>query len=420
MHGYYQLSPVRDNQCRSHRSGIACGSCEEGYTLSFDSIECLDLNECTTEQTILVLVLVLLYWIVIIMAVFSLMRFKVEIGYLYAITYYYSVVDLILNQNWYLSSVLNTTINIISSTAKIIPQFLGKFCFIKNMSGIDQQFIHYIHPVAVSLFLVLITILARRSHRLSLFISKGIIHVICYLLLLSYTSVATTSLLLMRPLIFHDIDKVYTYVSPDIEYLHGRHLPYAIVAMLFTIVFVIGLPLLLGIEPFLNSKINFVKIKPLLDQFQGCYKNNYRCFAAYYMICRLVIIIIIIADSSKDFVLQYSLIAVCVITALIHLILKPYSNPLLNNFDGAILQLLILISTLPFVEFFDDSDPTLLMIITFIIVMLPLLIFITMSLMINKEKIKRISAYNYIKCLQLHLRKYNQIPLEEPADEEEY
>ena len=33
--GYYQLSPVRDNQCRSHRSGIACGSCEEGYTLSF-------------------------------------------------------------------------------------------------------------------------------------------------------------------------------------------------------------------------------------------------------------------------------------------------------------------------------------------------------------------------------------------------
>ena len=79
--GYYQLSPVRDNQCRSHRSGIACGSCEEGYTLSFDSIECLDLNECTTGQTILVLALILLYWIVKIVAVFSLMRFKVEIGY---------------------------------------------------------------------------------------------------------------------------------------------------------------------------------------------------------------------------------------------------------------------------------------------------------------------------------------------------
>ena len=421
--GYYQLSPERDDQCRSHRSGIACGSCEEGYALSFDSIECLDLNECTTGQTILVLALILLYWIVIIVAVFSLMHFKVKIGYLYVITYYYSMADLILNQNWYLSNALDSTVNIMSSSAKIIPQFLGKFCFIMSISGIDQQFIHYIHPVAVSLFLVMITVLARRSPKLASFISKEIIRVICYLLLLSYTSVATTSLLLMRPLIFHDVDKVYTYVSPDIEYLHGRHLAYAIVAILFTIIIVIGLPLLLGLEPFLNSKINFVKVKPLLDQFQGCYKDKYRCFAAYYMICRLVIIIIIIADSSNDFVLQFSLLTVCVITALIHLILKPYSNPLLNKFDGVILHLLILISALPFVKFFDDFDPMLLMIITFIIVMLPLLISITMSLMINKKKIKNFPSYCYTKCLLIHLRGYNRIPLEEVeelSDEEEY
>ena len=422
--GYYKLSPVRDNQCKSHRSGIACGSCEEGYTLSFDSIECLDLNECTTGQTVLVLALILLYWIVIIVAVFSLMHFKVGIGYLYAITYYYSVVDLLLDQNWYLSSVLNTTINVISSTAKIIPQYLGKFCFIKNMSGIDQQFIHYMHPVAISLFLVMISVLARRSRRLASFISKGIIRVICCLLLLSYTSVATTSLLLMRPLIFHDVDKVYTYVSPDIEYLHGRHLAYAIVAILFTIIIVIGLPLLLGLEPYLNSKINFVKIKPLLDQFQGCYKDKYRCFAAYYMICRLVIITIIIANSSNDLILQCLLSTFCVITALIHLILKPYSNPLLNDFDGAILQLLILSSALtPYVEFIDDSDTTVLMGITFATVLLPLLIFVTMSLIINKKKIKKFPSYCYTKCSQIHLRKYNQIPLEEveeSADEEEY
>ena len=36
--GTCDLHPLRDNQCRAHRSGTACGSCEEGYTLSFDSI----------------------------------------------------------------------------------------------------------------------------------------------------------------------------------------------------------------------------------------------------------------------------------------------------------------------------------------------------------------------------------------------
>ena len=423
--GYYHLSPVRVNQCRSHRSGTACGNCEEGYTLSFDSVECINVKNCTTGKTILVLALILLYWVAIITSVFSIMHFKIRIGYFYAITYYYSVVDLLLNQNLYLSSALNTTINVMSSIAKITPQFLGKLCLITNMSGIDQHFIHYIHPIAVSIFLVMITVLARRSRRLSHFISKGIIHVICCLLLLSYTSLATTSLLLMRPLIFHDVDKVYAYVSPDIEYFHGRHLAYAIVAVLFIIVIVIGLPLLLAFEPFLNSKINFIKIKPLLDQFQSCYKDKYRCFAAYYMICRLVIITIIIANSSSDFVFQYLLITACVAMALIHHSLKPYSSSLLNVFDGIILHFLVLVSVSPLVESFDSVNSNLIVGITFILVILPLLIFITMSLMINKEKIKKLSEYCYIKCAQLRIRSnnYHEIQLDEPeesSDEEEF
>ena len=417
--GYYHLSPVRENQCRSHRSGTACGSCEEGYTLSFDSSECINVKDCSAGETILLLALILLYWILIIVAVFSIMHFKVGIGYLYAITYYYSVVDLLLNQIWYLSSGLNTTINVMSSFAKIIPQFLGQLCFTTNMSGIDQQFIHYIHPVAISLFLVMITMLSRRSRRLSNFISKGIIHVICCLLLLSYTSLATTSLLLMRPIIFHDVDKAYTYVSPDIEYFHGRHLAYAIVAMIFTIVIVIGLPLLLALEPFLNSKINFVKIKPLLDQFQGCYKDKYRCFAAYYMICRLVIITTVIANSSNDFIFRYLLIIASVIMDLIHQILRPYSNSLLNVFDGIILHLLVLVSVLPLVEFFNNFDSNLVVGMAISLVILPLLIFTIMSLAINKEKIRKLPGY----CSQLQLRNYDEIPIEEAAessDEDEY
>ena len=274
--GYYHLSPVRENQCRSHRSDTACGSCEEGYTLSFDSVECVHMNECGIGWTILVLALVVLYWIVIIVAVFSLMHFKVAIGYLCAITYYYSVMDLLLNQNWYQSGALYTTINVMSSVANIIPQFLGRFCFIPIISGIDQQFIHYIHPVALSLFLIMIAMLARRSQRLSYFIGRGIIRVICSLLLLSYTSLplATTSLLLMRPLVFHDINKVYTYVSPNIQYFHGRHLVYGIVALLFTTVIVIGLPLLLALEPFLNSKKTSSKLNHYWINFKVAIRTS--------------------------------------------------------------------------------------------------------------------------------------------------
>ena len=99
---------------------------------------------------------------------------------------------------------------------------------------------------------------------------------ICLLLLLSYTSIASTSLLLMRRLTFHNIDEVYTYLSPDVEYFHGCHLAYGIVALLCSLFIMIDLPLLLTFEPLLNHKINFTKVN---GSVSGCYEDKYHCFA---------------------------------------------------------------------------------------------------------------------------------------------
>ena len=409
--GYYHLSPVRDNQCMPHRSGTACGVCEVGYTLSFDSTECVDVKTCTTGQTLLLVTLIVLYWFAIIVVVFTMMYFKAEIGYLYGITYYYNIVDILLTQNWFLSNQqLYTLVNAVSSITKVTPQFLGQFCLVQGMSGIDQQLVHFIHPLILSFILVVISCLAKRSRRLAYFISRGIIRFICYLLLLSYTSVVTTSLLLMRPLTFHNVDKIYTYVSPEIEYFHGRHLIYCILAMLLTIVIVIGLPLLLILEPILNRKINFIKIKPLLDQFQGCYKDKYRCFAAYYMICRLVIIIIVIVNSPNDFTTHYLTIIACVVMDLVHQFSRPYANNSLNLFDGAILHQAYLVSFLPLVEFFDSFNSNLVTGTMYILVLLPLVSLITMKVLTHRKNIKNLIVYySTLKCR--HSRDNDEIPL---------
>ena len=134
--------------------------------------------------------------------------YHIGIGYLYAITYYYSMVDILLGEHLYISQGLFRFVSVISSTAKVKPQFLGQLCLVTNMSGIDQQFIHYVHPLAVAIIVIIISLLARISYKFSSLISRGIIHVICFLLLLSYTSVATTSLLLLRSLSFDNVDKV--------------------------------------------------------------------------------------------------------------------------------------------------------------------------------------------------------------------
>ena len=344
--GFYSLHGKPDDQCSSHRTGVACGECKPGYTLAYDSPDCINTDKCTAGMTILVIVLTILYWIAIVAIVFGLKYFQFQIssGYAYGIIYYYSVVDVLLVND--VSEEVSQLVGILSSFAKLTPQLFGKLCLVDGLSGIDQQFIHYSHALAVSLILLIITVVTRYSSRLAAFVSRCIICVICILLLLSYTSLASTSLQLLRPLIFNDADEVRTYSSPDIKYFTGRHLAYAIVALLCEVIIVIGLPVFLLLEPFLRQRVNFIKIKPLLDQFQGCYKDKYRWFAAYYLICRQVIILIVYVLNVNYYYMLYGLQTVCVIIAMIHIWLQPYKSTLLNGLDGVILLILVLVVNL--------------------------------------------------------------------------
>ena len=366
--GYYELPKELDGQCISHRTGIACGECKPGYTLAFDSPECINTSKCNTGIKFIVVASTVLYWIIVTALIFGLMQLKISLGYAYGLLYYYSIVDILIGSNLFISDGVFQLITILSSFAKLTPQFLGKLCFIERLSGIDQQFIHYFHAVSIFLLIGIIVIAARCSFKIASIVSRCIIRVICLLLLLSYTSLASTSLQQLRPLYFNDVNGAYVYSSPSIKYFTGRHIPYCIIALLCGFFIVIGLPLLLILEPFLQRKINFVKIKPLLDQFQECYKDRYRCFAAYYLICRQIIIILVYVSNFNNSL--YYLQATCIITVIIHTWIQPYKNQKLNKLDGVILLTTVLAVNVNLLAFSRSST----IIIVIIVVTFPLLL----------------------------------------------
>ena len=390
--GTCDLYPLRDNQCRSHRSGPACGNCEEGYTLSFDSNDCISVDNCTMGQTVLVIMMSLLFWVISIVVVFSVMYFKVDIGYLYGITFYYSTIDILFGEVSLLTENVHQFVIILSSAAKLIPQFLGQLCLVKGLSGIDQQFIHYLHPFAVLLLLSLISFSTKLSRRLSNFVSRAIIHAISLLFLLSYTSIASTSVLLMRSISFANIDEVYSYLSPGIEYFHGRHLIYVLIAAFTGLVVMIGLPLLLLLEPFINSKINFIRIKPFLDQFQGCYKDKFRYFASYYMIFRLIILTIVVINPTNNFITLYSLLVLCVLLTFIHIAVRPYASNVLNLFDSFMLFTMILVIPLLIVEAYRGFPSNTTFVIALLLTIAPLIAFLSMVIYLQFNNIKKFTT----------------------------
>ena len=122
INGIYHLSPERIDQCSLHRAGTACGSCMEGYTLPFDSSECVKTSSCTPKHLVLIFTFTVTYWISIVVAVFAMMYNKVGIGYLYVIMHYYSIVDIILFQKFYSSDGLHATVAVMSSVVKVLQR----------------------------------------------------------------------------------------------------------------------------------------------------------------------------------------------------------------------------------------------------------------------------------------------------------
>ena len=351
---YCGLSVVQDHQCHSHRTGTACSNCENNYTLAFDLEDCIPTSDCHIWLTILIIISVMIYWVVVLLIILCITGFvnvPVITGYAYGIIYFYSILYLFVSDSL-VSSTMTYFIGILSGITNLTPRFLGILCFVKGLSGIDQQFIHYVHPLAISLLLFLISRVAKHSGKVTKVLGRvGIIRATCLLILLSYTSIASTSLQLLRPLRFTKSNgdhAVYTYLSPDIPYFTGRHIIYTIVAVICMIVIALGLPAFLLLQPYLKRcrGINFIRIVPFLDQFQQCFKPKYHSFAAFYLICRLFVFLILSLEMIQYNIRLFLLQILCFLIAMIHAWLHPYKENKLNSLDQTTLLIALMIVSL--------------------------------------------------------------------------
>ena len=354
--------PTSNNQCSRHWTGLACGQCDN-YIIH-DSISCVPSRKCTLIDSyglILFFFISLLYWIIVIPFIFVLLHFKFNItaGYAYGILFYYSVLELTVNasyagtQNNLNNSIIITLLTILSSIGNTKPPFqLLKLCFWKNATMMDHMFLTYIHPVIVMSLIVAIFLSARNSVTVARTIGRYVnSKSICILLILSYSSVSYTSVQLLRPLAINNYNEYayisgswHSYLSPTIKYFDKYFVVYFIFAILCELIIGIAFPFVLAFQRYLTRylNINFSSIKPVMDQLKGCYKEEFRSFAAYYLVCRQLLYAV---DISTDFISggKFPIMLIFyVLIVMVHVWFQPYKQRILNVLDSCILMTLML------------------------------------------------------------------------------
>ena len=388
-------SPDQNEQCRSGWEGLACGECNysAGYAIKYDTTDCVNKHGCLTTSIIYSLLILFgvsfLYWIVIISFIFVLLHFKFDItaGYAYGLLFYYSVLEQLVNDVAYRarnsvtisSDEYNTNdyfyyvfkyekimrfsvLPFLSSIGNLKPPFTGymNLCF-GEAEMMDHLILGYIHPIIVTFLVVIIYILARNFVLVAGTIGRYVnSKSICILLLLSYSSITYTSMQLLKPLPVFTYEygtsaAMKSYWSPTVKYFHDRHLLYSIIAILCQLIIGIGLPVILIFERYIIGycKINFTSIKHITDQLKGCYKEKYRWFASYYLICRQVLDGVnnlvdyclglrgsyIIVDT--PFPKFMTMLIICDTIVMIHVWFQPYKSKGLNILDSFILLSLL-------------------------------------------------------------------------------
>ena len=92
---------------------------------------------------------------------------------------------------------------------------------------------------------------------------------------------------------------------------------------------------LLILAPCLSRKLNFVKLrlKPILDEFQACYRPECRWFAGFYFLARQLMFLASIIPQQDLPQSNLALQCLSVIILLIHAIFQPYKRKWLNLLD---------------------------------------------------------------------------------------
>ena len=348
----YCLLPQEENeQCLNNRAGRLCAYCKDGFSFTFGVVDCVSESTCNGAMEVILPCLNTVFMLITFASIILLLKFNYRLssGYIFCFVYYFSIVGHLLPPSLVGKGLL-IIVSVFESVTQLNPQVLGylPLCFSKKIDPLEQQVFLYCNPIIISVFVlatVKISKLKCCQKYIMAFKDNTFIKGICLLLLLSFTALTENSFNIVKGISL--LGQTYITMQPDIKYFSTKeHLPWFLLASCVFIFLVIPFTLLLLFAPLLSRCFNLNKIKPFLDEFQGCYKDKYRWMAGYYFLCRLVYFLILAIPGIGFIPLQYLIQIISFTILVIHMLLQPYQSSWLNFADSLLLADLALLTLL--------------------------------------------------------------------------
>lgn len=330
-------------QCQKDhkRSGLGCGGCSANYSLTLGSNSCA---KCSNKY--LFLILLFAVYAVALMWIITNGRLSITSGFTNALLFFSNIASLF-------GSVYSRNFN----SAFIVFYWLSfkvgfETCFFDGMKPLHLAALNFVFPFYLYILLLIIYIMAEKSSRFSLWLSKRRCtptHLFVTILIMTYSSLLESCVQVLSATTGNVIKPngetakhIHWRYDPSQIYFRGGHAVLGTFSILMLIFFLIPLPFVCMLNISVQQIKFFSRYKPFFDAIWVPFKPRYRFWVSMRLLLRVLPLIFFYLSSLPInlFMLGFLLI----IFSFVHGMVQPYEAMAQNIFDGFLLLILTLIT----------------------------------------------------------------------------
>ena len=287
----------QDEQCAFNHSGVLCGACQQGLSLALGTSQCL---KCSNVY----LLLLIPFALAGVALVFLLLKcnLTVSVGNINGLIFYANIIQA--NQATFFphgAQGVNFCTKLFSVFIAWLNLDLGiQTCFFASMDAYSKSWLQFLFPVYVWIMVGAMIYGSRYSPTVFRLIGSNAVPVLATLFLLSYAKLLRTVITAVYSTTLTGRDSstpLVWLVDGNVPFFRGTHIALLLMTVVFILVFIVPFTLLVLLGPCLQAHSNYhrvlqktaIKLKPLLDAYQGPYKDTFRHWTGVMLLLRTIL-----------------------------------------------------------------------------------------------------------------------------------
>ena len=318
-----------DAQCAYNHSGILCGMCKSGLSLSLGSSVCIACPRYWPALLVVFLLAAILGGIVLVFFILFL-NLTVAVGTINGIIFYAHIINA--HSSTFLPFHMPNFITIFLAWLNLELGF--DVCFFEGMDSFWKTLLHLMYPVYLLLLIIAIIVISERSTKFAWFIGKkNPVATLATAILLSYSKFLHLTIASLSFAILNYPDgsqNVVWLTDATVVYFRGKHMVLFLAALLILLVGSIYTTILFSWQWLLQYQhkklLKWVQNQQLymfLEPYHAPYTFKHRYWTGLLLLIRAFLYIISAANVANDPAINLLAIVIAMICLLV---LKSYSQ----------------------------------------------------------------------------------------------